>query len=132
MQLIHHLRRASISQLVSHQEDPSVVNPPLTKIKGVDFLFVDEAQDCLLADCILMRLLCKNPRGHFFAGDTAQTYVKVPDLDRTNLSFSSISIGSSFRFEDLTSAFWRAEQNEKLVKWGARKALHPAQASPSY
>jgi hypothetical protein len=64
----------------------------------VDIRYVDEAQDNLLIDALrkyykrirwlssllrllVLRLVCKNPQGLFWAGDTAQT----------------ISVGSSFR-----------------------------------
>ncbi|KAI9566710.1 hypothetical protein HD554DRAFT_2040083 [Boletus coccyginus] len=59
----------------------------------VDFLYVDEAQDNLLIDALLLRLLCRNPNGLFWAGDTAQT----------------ISAGSSFRFDDLKAFLYRIE-----------------------
>ncbi|KAI6094857.1 hypothetical protein EDD16DRAFT_1502638 [Pisolithus croceorrhizus] len=66
-----------------------------TSLKGhqVDFLYVDEAQDNLLIDALLLRLLCNNPEGLFWAGDTAQT----------------ISAGSSFRFDDLKAFIYRVE-----------------------
>ncbi|KAI6133857.1 hypothetical protein EV401DRAFT_2204741 [Pisolithus croceorrhizus] len=66
-----------------------------TSFKGprVDFLYVDEAQDNLLIDALLLRLLCNNPEGLFWAGDTAQT----------------ISAGSSFRFDDLKAFIYRIE-----------------------
>ncbi|KAI6137060.1 hypothetical protein F5141DRAFT_1209364 [Pisolithus sp. B1] len=66
-----------------------------TSLKGpqVDFLYVDEAQDNLLIDALLLRLLCNNPEGLFWAGDTAQT----------------ISAGSSFRFNDLKAFIYRVE-----------------------
>lgn len=72
---------------------------------------VDEAQDCILIDCALLRRLSNNPKAFFFAGDTAQT----------------ISKGSSFRFEGLKSTFWNLEERNHLVVSGARKASHPAQ-----
>ncbi|KAG7086906.1 hypothetical protein E1B28_002824 [Marasmius oreades] len=59
-----------------------------------DYLCVDEVQDNLLIDTLLMRLLCRNPTGLFWAGDTAQT----------------ISVGSSFRFNDLKSFLYRLEE----------------------
>lgn len=55
--------------------------------------YVDEAQDNLLIDARLLRSLCSNPKGLFWAGDTAQT----------------ISVGSSFRFEDLKAMLYRLE-----------------------
>ena len=71
---------------------------------------VDEAQDNLLTDALSMsifgvqvrtrsslvpvlRSLCHNPDGLFWAGDTAQT----------------ISVGSAFRFNDLKSFLYRIE-----------------------
>ncbi|CDO74781.1 hypothetical protein BN946_scf185001.g29 [Trametes cinnabarina] len=60
----------------------------------VDFLYVDEAQDNLLIDAVVLRKLCRNPHGMFWAGDTAQT----------------ISIGSSFRFNDLKAFLYRYEE----------------------
>ena len=42
---------------------------------------------------IVIRQLCKNPDGLFWAGDTAQT----------------ISVGSSFRFDDLKAFCYRLE-----------------------
>ncbi|KAI9566690.1 hypothetical protein HD554DRAFT_2315329 [Boletus coccyginus] len=68
----------------------------------VDFLYVDEAQDNLLIDALLLRLLCRNPNGLFWAGDTAQT----------------ISAGSSFRFDDLKAFLYRIEhgQSKHLIQ----------------
>ncbi|KAH6917677.1 hypothetical protein BKA70DRAFT_1178699 [Coprinopsis sp. MPI-PUGE-AT-0042] len=60
----------------------------------VDFLYVDEAQDNMLIDAMLLRSICKNPLGLFWAGDTAQT----------------IAIGNSFRFQDLKSFIYRLEE----------------------
>lgn len=81
--------------------------------KGVDFLYVDEAQDNLIIDAagesyfrifmkirthgtvpsVVLRALCPNPHGLFFAGDTAQT----------------ISVGSAFKFSELKSFLYRLE-----------------------
>ncbi|TFK22062.1 P-loop containing nucleoside triphosphate hydrolase protein [Coprinopsis marcescibilis] len=61
----------------------------------VDFLYVDEAQDNMLIDSMLLRLLCQNSRGLFWAGDTAQT----------------IAVGNSFRFEDLKAFLYRLEEH---------------------
>ncbi|KAF9524672.1 hypothetical protein CPB83DRAFT_909779 [Crepidotus variabilis] len=68
--------------------------PPGQKL---DFLYVDEAQDNLLIDALLLRSLVKNPDGLFWAGDTAQT----------------ISVGSSFRFNDLKAFLYRLEQRRE-------------------
>ncbi|KAF6765913.1 hypothetical protein DFP72DRAFT_865039 [Ephemerocybe angulata] len=60
----------------------------------IDYLYVDEAQDNLIIDAMLLRSICRNPNGLFWAGDTAQT----------------IAIGSSFRFNDLKAFLYRLEQ----------------------
>ncbi|KAI6141023.1 hypothetical protein BKA82DRAFT_4205805 [Pisolithus tinctorius] len=64
-------------------------------LKGqpVDYLYVDEVQDNLIIDTILLRILCRNADGLFWAGDTAQT----------------ISAGSSFRFSELKAFIHRVE-----------------------
>ncbi|KAF8807162.1 hypothetical protein BYT27DRAFT_7189247 [Phlegmacium glaucopus] len=59
----------------------------------IDYLYVDEAQDNLLIDALFLRSLVRNPHGLFWAGDTAQT----------------ISVGSSFRFNDLKAFLYRLE-----------------------
>jgi len=70
----------------------------------VDYLYVDEAQDNLLIDAMVLRRLCKNSDGLFWAGDTAQT----------------ISAGSSFRFDDLKSFVYRMERhNSSITPTGA-------------
>lgn len=76
------------------------------------YSYVDEAQDNLLIDALgtfgatangrrsltisraVLRTLCRNPNGMFWAGDTAQT----------------ISVGSAFRFNDLKSFLYRYEE----------------------
>ncbi|KZV61291.1 P-loop containing nucleoside triphosphate hydrolase protein [Peniophora sp. CONT] len=63
--------------------------------KKLDFLYVDEVQDNLLIDAMLLRMICVNPEGLFWAGDTAQT----------------ISVGSSFRFNDLKAFLHRIEES---------------------
>ncbi|TFK22063.1 hypothetical protein FA15DRAFT_623047 [Coprinopsis marcescibilis] len=70
------------------------IGVPGTKI---DYLYVDEAQDNLLIDAMLLRSICKNPNGLFWAGDTAQT----------------IAIGSSFRFDDLKAFLYRLEKRRE-------------------
>lgn len=65
----------------------------------IDFLYVDEVQDNLLIDAFLLRSLCSNPNGLFWAGDTAQT----------------ISVGSSFRFNDLKAFLFHVEQRHVEV-----------------
>ncbi|KAJ7671910.1 hypothetical protein B0H17DRAFT_1141332 [Mycena rosella] len=65
--------------------------------KKVDYLYVDETQDNLLVDTLLLRFLCQNANGLFWAGDTAQT----------------ISVGSSFRFNELKAFLFRIEERRQ-------------------
>jgi hypothetical protein len=74
--------------------------------------YVDEVQDNLLIDArrrhslnptlialdlyAVLRAICHNPNGQFWAGDTAQT----------------ISVGSSFRFDDLKAFLHRNEASQ--------------------
>ncbi|KAJ7171712.1 hypothetical protein C8R43DRAFT_1231226 [Mycena crocata] len=67
--------------------------------RKMDYLYIDEIQDNLLIDTLLLRSICHNPNGLFWAGDTAQT----------------ISVGSSFRFNELKAFLFRVEQR-RLVK----------------
>ncbi|KAH7911824.1 hypothetical protein BJ138DRAFT_1005801 [Hygrophoropsis aurantiaca] len=75
----------------------------------IDYLYVDEAQDNLLIDALLLRLLCRNPDGLFWAGDTAQT----------------ISAGSSFRFDDLKAFLYRIEHEGVYMIDCLRAAQEP-------
>ncbi|KAH6876648.1 hypothetical protein BKA70DRAFT_1576722 [Coprinopsis sp. MPI-PUGE-AT-0042] len=90
---------------------------PGTKI---DYLYVDEAQDNLLIEAMLLRSICRNPDGLFWAGDTAQT----------------IAIGSSFRFDDLKAFLYRLEKRResKLVdgQKGAQGELKTFQLTVNY
>ncbi|KAK0506583.1 hypothetical protein EDD18DRAFT_36674 [Armillaria luteobubalina] len=61
--------------------------------QGLDHLYVDEVQDNMLIDTLVLRALCNNAEGLFWAGDTAQT----------------ISVGSSFRFNALKAFQWKIE-----------------------
>ncbi|KAK0475066.1 P-loop containing nucleoside triphosphate hydrolase protein [Armillaria novae-zelandiae] len=61
--------------------------------QGLDHLYVDEVQDNMLIDTLVLRALCNNAEGLFWAGDTAQT----------------ISVGSSFRFNALKAFQWNIE-----------------------
>ncbi|KAI6022557.1 hypothetical protein EDC04DRAFT_2936725 [Pisolithus marmoratus] len=81
-------------------------------LKGpqVDFLYVDEAQDNLLIDALLLRRICRNPEGLFWAGDTAQT----------------ISAGSSFRFDDLKAFLYRIEVEQASHNVRERAVTPPA------
>ncbi|KAF4623894.1 hypothetical protein D9613_001576 [Agrocybe pediades] len=75
----------------------------------IDYLYVDEAQDNLLIDALLLRSLVQNPNGLFWAGDTAQT----------------ISIGSSFRFDDLKAFLFRLEKRrEGILAHGASSDMN--------
>ncbi|KAF8336964.1 uncharacterized protein EI90DRAFT_93924 [Cantharellus anzutake] len=78
-------------------------------IMNIDFLYVDEVQDLLMIDAKLLRDLCPNPHGHFRGGDTAQ----------------AISVGSSFRFEDLGALVYREERSNSSVTSGARGPIKP-------
>ncbi|KAF9647525.1 hypothetical protein BDM02DRAFT_3187952 [Thelephora ganbajun] len=64
------------------------------KGRKVDLLYIDEVQDNLLVDTLILRTLCNNQRGLFWAGDTAQT----------------IAVGSSFRFTELKAFQHRIEK----------------------
>ncbi|KAF9523644.1 hypothetical protein CPB83DRAFT_681179 [Crepidotus variabilis] len=66
-------------------------------LQKVSNLYVDETQDNLLIDTLLLRMLCSNPQGLFWAGDTAQT----------------ISAGSAFRFNDLKAFLHRIEEKRR-------------------
>ncbi|KAG1809265.1 hypothetical protein EV424DRAFT_1328374 [Suillus variegatus] len=79
-------------------------------VQQIDYLYVDEAQDNLLIDALLLRQLCKNPDGLFWAGDTAQT----------------ISAGSSFRFDDLKAFLYRVEQQNISVNSAGACLRQPA------
>ncbi|KAL4242837.1 hypothetical protein ABKN59_011431 [Abortiporus biennis] len=72
--------------------------------RKLDFIYVDEAQDNLIIDAFVLRSMCRNPNGLFWAGDTAQT----------------ISAGSAFRFTDLKASMYKYDselvQNDSGVK----------------
>ncbi|RXW14070.1 hypothetical protein EST38_g11783 [Candolleomyces aberdarensis] len=72
----------------------------------IDYLYVDEAQDNILIDAMLLRSLCRNPNGLFWAGDTAQT----------------IAIGSSFVFNDLKAFLYRLEQHREQGERGVTQS----------
>ncbi|KAH9949530.1 hypothetical protein B0H21DRAFT_881892 [Amylocystis lapponica] len=77
--------------------------------KQLDFIYIDEAQDNLLVDALILRMICKNPNsGLFWAGDTAQT----------------ISIGSAFRFNDLKAFLYTIETNG-FLRAAPRSIQHP-------
>ncbi|KAL0571720.1 hypothetical protein V5O48_010244, partial [Marasmius crinis-equi] len=66
----------------------------------LDHLYVDEVQDNLLIDTLVLRALCLNHNGLFWAGDTAQ----------------AISAGSSFSFNELRAFQWRLETHPYIFK----------------
>ncbi|KAI0317343.1 P-loop containing nucleoside triphosphate hydrolase protein [Amylostereum chailletii] len=66
----------------------------------IDYLYVDEVQDNLIIDIFLMRMLCRNAGGLFWAGDTAQT----------------ISFGSAFRFTELKATMYRYERSNRALR----------------
>ena len=90
--------------------------------------YVDEAQDNLLIDAyrsftlsivimhaellflLVLRSLVRNPDGLFWAGDTAQT----------------ISVGSSFRFNDLKAFLFRLEENNTIMAQEAPRTFQLA------
>ncbi|KAG8902421.1 hypothetical protein FRC00_008572 [Tulasnella sp. 408] len=76
--------------------------------RGLDFIYVDEAQDHLMVDVALLRTLCRNPHGLFFAGDTAQT----------------ISLGSTFRFSELKAFLYRLERGDPGIVNAAAFLVH--------
>ncbi|KAG6329809.1 hypothetical protein ID866_9280, partial [Astraeus odoratus] len=78
--------------------------------------YVDEVQDLLITDALLLRILCRNPNGLLWAGDTAQT----------------ISAGSSFRFEDLKAFIYRAERDDRMRLQMARKKPMVFQLTTNY
>ncbi|EGN94529.1 hypothetical protein SERLA73DRAFT_114784 [Serpula lacrymans var. lacrymans S7.3] len=73
----------------------------------IDFLYVDEVQDNLLIDIPLLRALCKNPDGMFWAGDTAQAF------------------GSSFKFDALKAFLYRIEREFEQKNKHIRPQLPP-------
>lgn len=65
----------------------------------IDNLYVDEVQDNLLIDTLVLRAICRDGNTVFWAGDTAQT----------------ISMGSSFRFNELKAFQYRLEKTQNKV-----------------
>ncbi|KAK0478174.1 hypothetical protein IW261DRAFT_1482258 [Armillaria novae-zelandiae] len=77
--------------------------------QGIDHLFVDEVQDNMLIDTMVLRALCNNPDGLFWAGDTAQT----------------ISVGSSFRFNGLKAFQWNIEDQYRKKRGPGARCKQP-------
>ncbi|KAG8794853.1 hypothetical protein FRC16_010327 [Serendipita sp. 398] len=73
-----------------------------------DYIYVDEVQDNLLIDAKLLRMLCRNPHGLFWAGDTAQQITST-----------------AFRFSDLKAFLHRTEESDPVVVARKRSAIHP-------
>ncbi|PBL01521.1 hypothetical protein ARMGADRAFT_984178 [Armillaria gallica] len=85
--------------------------------QGLDHLYVDEVQDNMLIDTMVLRALCSNPDGLFWAGDTAQT----------------ISVGSSFHFNALKSFQWNIEdQYRRKHRFGAQQPPEMFQLAVNY
>jgi superfamily I DNA/RNA helicase len=69
----HELGDYDNADFVSHvyrslAEDPNVLSKCL-----LDTIFVDEVQDLSTGEISILNFVCKNFKGFFFAGDTAQT-----------------------------------------------------------
>ncbi|SJL05399.1 uncharacterized protein ARMOST_08766 [Armillaria ostoyae] len=77
--------------------------------QGIDHLYVDEVQDNMLIDTMVLRALCNNPDGLFWAGDTAQT----------------ISVGSSFRFNGLKAFQWNIEDQYRKKRGPGTRCKQP-------
>ncbi|SJL05199.1 uncharacterized protein ARMOST_08565 [Armillaria ostoyae] len=85
--------------------------------QGLDHLYVDEVQDNMLIDTMVLRALCSNPDGLFWAGDTAQT----------------ISVGSSFHFNALKAFQWNIEdQYRRKHRLGTQQPPEMFQLAVNY
>ena len=89
--------------------------------------YIDEVQDNLLIDTLglspahhsaawltyifttVLRTLCSNPLGLFWAGDTAQVSIVHLRIAPSLNYAQTISIGSSFKFSDLKAFQYRIE-----------------------
>jgi tetratricopeptide (TPR) repeat protein len=78
------------ADFVSHVYHSLAENPNILSESLLDTVFVDEVQDLSTGEISILNFVCKNPKGFFFAGDTAQT----------------IAQGVGFRFEDLKDLFF--------------------------
>ncbi|TFY53518.1 hypothetical protein EVG20_g10077, partial [Dentipellis fragilis] len=78
--------------------------------RKMDYLYIDEVQDNLLIDTLLLRCICRNPNGLFWAGDTAQT----------------ISVGSAFRFNELKAFLHRIEQKSSKSRMRSASIAPPS------
>ncbi|KAJ3365291.1 hypothetical protein GGF32_009796 [Allomyces javanicus] len=75
--------------------------------RDIEYVYVDEAQDLSMAQIALLSLICANPAGFFFAGDTAQTITC-----------------SAFRFQDMKATFY-TEFLTRIQEVTFRKATVP-------
>ncbi|KNE71919.1 hypothetical protein AMAG_16343 [Allomyces macrogynus ATCC 38327] len=75
--------------------------------RDIEYVYVDEAQDLSMAQIALLSLICANPDGFLFAGDTAQTITC-----------------SAFRFQDMKATFY-SEFLNRIQEWSYRKAKVP-------
>ncbi|KAJ3374036.1 hypothetical protein GGF31_008252 [Allomyces arbusculus] len=75
--------------------------------RDIEYVYVDEAQDLSMAQIALLSLICANPAGFFFAGDTAQTITC-----------------SAFRFQDMKATFYTEFLN-RIQESSYRKAKVP-------
>ncbi|GAW08797.1 P-loop containing nucleoside triphosphate hydrolase protein [Lentinula edodes] len=113
----HFLDRAAYHNLSTRSQkgwEMSMAQIDFFKLQGIpgqklDHLYVDEVQDNLLIDTLILRLLCHDENGLFWAGDTAQT----------------ISVGSSFRFNSLKAFQWRLEENRRSTSSNSQAAIEP-------
>jgi len=83
----------------------------------------------------VLRTICANPHGLFWAGDTAQVRAAIVCKDLLTL-LQTISIGSSFRFADLKAYQYRIEVGLLVMLRNAgadglsRNDFHTSWASP--
>ncbi|PBK60033.1 hypothetical protein ARMSODRAFT_966416 [Armillaria solidipes] len=85
--------------------------------QGLDHIYIDEVQDNMLIDTMVLRALCSNADGLFWAGDTAQT----------------IYVGSSFHFKALKAFQWKIEdQYRRKHSLGAQQPPEMFQLAVNY
>lgn len=78
------------ADFVSHVYSSLAKDPDILSGSLLDTVFVDEVQDLSTGEISILNFVCKNSKGFFFAGDTAQT----------------IAQGVGFRFEELKDLFF--------------------------
>ncbi|KAK0245331.1 hypothetical protein EDD85DRAFT_800629 [Armillaria nabsnona] len=85
--------------------------------QDLDHIYIDEVQDNMLIDTMVLRALCSNADGFFWAGDTAQT----------------IYVGSSFHFRALKAFQWKIEdQYRRKHSLGAQQPPEMFQLAVNY